>query len=367
MKHISNRIYILSECPYAWLFISILNFAKTLHIQGYDIFFIFPATANNRYWESQRENEKKLSEIWTILHIPLEKRYSRIIIETFLFKEFIKKLDIKILVSFGSYAWKISRLLFLFWFIDNVYHSINCNELQRMSLGYRFIEILFNYFLMHQVTKYLACWPSEAFYITNSLKWLQNGKLLFTPNFIIPEYNKDIIKANIGCEKDIDYIYVWRILKHKWVRLILETFKQLNLEDKIIYLWDGPDLENLKKDFPNAKLLGRVWHHAVLNYMSRSTYFVSASKMEWLSYSLLEAMSFGLIPIVSNVEWHRDMIIDWYNWFLFQDGLDLINLIFKIQLLSTDSTRGMSLNAIESVSTLGKIGYNSLCNIFPKP
>jgi len=75
------------------------------------------------------------------------------------------------------------------------------------------------------------------------------------------------------------------------------------------------DLEVLKRQYPNAKFTGRIAPEEVLAFLSASKFFISNSVIEGLPYALIEAMTYGVVPIVSNVEGHKDLVIDGKNGF----------------------------------------------------
>ena len=152
----------------------------------------------------------------------------------------------------------------------------------------------------------------------------------------------------------------------KWVNKILEVFSLLGMLQKIIFVGDGPQLPKYKTLYPNACFLWRVMPEKVLELLAQSKYYISASLMEGMPYGLIEAMSLGIVPVVSDVEWHKDLIIQGYNWFLFRDNADLLNSIFKINLISEDYYKNISQSAIVSMSQLRQSGEASLLNIFSK-
>lgn len=351
----SNKIIIITECPYSWIFKAILMYSKKLKEKWYYITYLFPDNSKNRYWETQNENESILEKYWEVSYISLNKKYTSILKDTNSLKKYIKEVNYGFIINFWSYSWKITRILYFLWKIKNLYHVPSCIQTKRFTLKYKIIELFFEKILAKKSDYYLACWSSELFLLNNFLK-IDSKKILFLPNFI--EFKNLNFK-----EKDIDFIYLWRLVKDKWIEKILNTFdvfKNYNLT----ILWDGYDFKKLKNKYDKFNFLWRIEFSEVWEYLKRSKFFVSFSVMEWLPFSLIEAMSFWVIPIVSNVEWHKDLIINWYNWFLFNNELDFFNIIFKINLLDEKMLENISLNAINSIKKLEDIWNLNFNKIF---
>lgn len=202
---------------------------------------------------------------------------------------------------------------------------------------------------------YLACWPSEVYLLRKNLKIISD-KIILLPNF--KKVEKILFK-----EKDIDFIYLWRIVKNKWIEKVLDIFNSLKKYNLKI-LWDWHDFYYLKEKYNKFEFLWRIKFSKVWNYLKSSKFFISFSLMEWLPFSLIEAMSFWVIPIVSNVEWHKDLIINWYNWFLFNTELELYNILFKVNLLTKEKIEEISLNAINSITRLEENWNKKFDNFF---
>lgn len=202
---------------------------------------------------------------------------------------------------------------------------------------------------------YLVCWPSEVYLLRKNLK-INSDKIILLPNF--KKVEKILFK-----EKDIDFIYLWRIVKNKWIEKVLDIFNSLKKYNLKI-LWDWHDFYYLKEKYNKFEFLWRIEFSKVWNYLKSSKFFISFSLMEWLPFSLIEAMSFWVIPIVSNVEWHKDLIINWYNWFLFNTELELYNILFKVNLLTKEKIEEISLNAINSITRLEENWNKKFDNFF---
>ena len=71
-------------------------------------------------------------------------------------------------------------------------------------------------------------------------------------------------------------------------------------------------------------------HGDLLKKMDRTKIYISNTKSDGTSLSLMEAMACGAIPVVSNILSNRSWILDGVNGFLFNDGNQFIDSIEKI-------------------------------------
>ena len=72
--------------------------------------------------------------------------------------------------------------------------------------------------------------------------------------------------------------------------------------------------------FDRVEYLGRVSNEKLWEILSDCHFYISPSPIDSTSVSLLEAFSFGLIPIVTNIPGNREWVIDGINGFLFEPG-----------------------------------------------
>lgn len=139
----------------------------------------------------------------------------------------------------------------------------------------------------------------------------------------IADFNKTYTLDN---NSPIQIGYAARITKtQKRVDLLLKLIEDLeskNLNYILNIAGDGPYLEKLNEFVNKNKLLNKV---IVLGKISREEMnifwkeqdiFINVSDYEGTSLSMLEAMSYGVIPIVTDVSGVRDIIEDKQNGFI---------------------------------------------------
>jgi len=354
-----SRIFIITECPYVGIFQAIIVLASELKKLGFELNFIFPEKSRNRYGEQQIEHEKILLKYGNIIHIPLRRKFRYMLFDIFALKRFFKDSKPDIVISYTEYAGKICRFLYNRKLIKNYYHAPQCIGIKRKETFGQFIEFIFEKVLSHNTDYYLACGPSEC-YLLNKKYNIPSEKIVLCPNF------KDIDIPLSNNKKIYEFIYVGRMVRDKGVYQLLDTFKILNLLDKIIMIGDGRELVELRKKYPTVNFLGRLPPEEVLSYLLLSKFFISNSIIEGLPFSLIEAMHMGVVPIVSNVEGHMDLIINNSNGFLYNNQLDFINSIFKAQLIDDKEYNRISFLAKTTIENLIRISKNSIKNNFQK-
>jgi glycosyltransferase involved in cell wall biosynthesis len=106
----------------------------------------------------------------------------------------------------------------------------------------------------------------------------------------------------------------------------LESLKTLNYNFKATLIGDhflNDYYENLLKNLKKSghvKVINSVDQKELLEYMSKNWVYLSGSLSDGTSVSLLEAMSAGLIPVVSDWKTNLEWIADDYNGLVYENG-----------------------------------------------
>jgi len=136
----------------------------------------------------------------------------------------------------------------------------------------------------------------------SSLNIVRNftNKIIVFPNLVKKgSYNsKNKIKDTVVISS--------RLIIRKNIDLALDNI--LNLKNSNMYIYiigDGPELNRLKNKYKKNKsvisFLGYLEGEDITNFYKKAEYFVSLSKSEGMSNSLIEAMTFGCKCIVSDI------------------------------------------------------------------
>jgi glycosyltransferase involved in cell wall biosynthesis len=132
-------------------------------------------------------------------------------------------------------------------------------------------------------------------------------------DFFVPLSNKGIIlmKKELGLPLDKTIlIYIARFIPRKNARFLVEAFKEANNKDLyLLMMGDGEDMEHCKHildDENSIRYLGTC--PSTLEYLQVSDYYISPSFSEGFPTSVLEALSVGVQPMLSDIAPHREMI-----------------------------------------------------------
>ncbi|OGY86825.1 MAG: hypothetical protein A2233_05225 [Candidatus Kerfeldbacteria bacterium RIFOXYA2_FULL_38_24] len=165
------------------------------------------------------------------------------------------------------------------------------------------------------------------------------AKTAYIPNGVYPAtYLKpSIITAEFGLQKDDYVLFVGRLVAHKGVHNLISAFKKIATDKKLVIVGDSVHtdayVKSLKKlaanddriiftGFANGNKLKELFANAYL--------FVQPSESEGLSIALLEAASFGLPVLLSNIPANLEVVKE--NGFLFESG-NVLSLQKQLQYL----------------------------------
>lgn len=127
--------------------------------------------------------------------------------------------------------------------------------------------------------------------------------------------------------KDIDIISNRSYVENSRIEFLLEkisnTVKDASL--KAVFVLSNikdVDYNRLTGNWPDVTFYKDIRHNEMLQLVARSKVYVSATKSDGASLSLLEAMGAGCIPVVSNIAANRSWLVDGLNGYLFSGDHD---------------------------------------------
>ena len=180
---------------------------------------------------------------------------------------------------------------------------------------------------------------SDYKFITENYSFKNKEKLIYRPNWVSQtDFLYDINN------RERDFFTVGRLENQKNYLFLIETISNLNLN---LDIFGKGSLKNLlQKAADNAtssiNFYDHLDHLTLKEIMKKYKFFILPSKFEGNPKVLLEAMSCGCIPIVSNIPNHSEIILNDYNGFLF----DLDN---KNSLLESINLEYLSLNSFNTI------------------
>lgn len=166
--------------------------------------------------------------------------------------------------------------------------------------------------LLKQIDKIFACSTDGAEYLKNKYSTYYNKVtvgLLGTYDF------------GLGAETNRDQFFIVscsRVTKIKRVELIAQAISKLQNEGFDVFwthIGDGPEIDTVKNaikenKIKNVTLLGSISNTEVLNYYRNNpaNIFINVSTSEGLPVSIMEAISFGIPVIATDVGGTREIV-----------------------------------------------------------
>jgi glycosyltransferase involved in cell wall biosynthesis len=216
---------------------------------------------------------------------------------------------------------------------------------QVSSLQSKLHNFLYNSFVYRSLTSNV-----KAFHVTNTFdeknlqKLLPNKKIIKIYNPLQKNVLTKLKKQNVySFEWDrtkFNILWIARLSEQKGVPDLLRIIDILNnteYKDKIVFNIVGDGDRNLKKKIIDLKqkwfninVFGSVQYKYLPSIYRNNDLFISTSKWESFSYSILEAQAYGLPVIAFDIPGPRDIIEPSKTGFLVTDEKEFVEKISNI-------------------------------------
>ena len=133
-----------------------------------------------------------------------------------------------------------------------------------------------------------------------------------------------------GLEKNNYIVAVSRLIRHKGLHYLIEAYKKIETDKKLVIV--GPsfytnnyedELKEISKNNPNIIFLGTQQGEILNSLYSNAYVFINPSEQEGLPLTVLEAASFGIPILLSNIDIHCLMLKDLPFFFKDKNVIDL--------------------------------------------
>ena len=125
----------------------------------------------------------------------------------------------------------------------------------------------------------------------------------------------EILKEKFGLEKNKYIIFVGRLVPEKAPDLLIKAFKSLNSAIKLVFAGDSPDtpeyvkkLHDLAEDDDRIIFTSYLRGKSLEELFSNALAYISPSKLEGNPLTGLEAMSYNLPVLLSDIQPHEEML-----------------------------------------------------------
>ena len=161
-------------------------------------------------------------------------------------------------------------------------------------------------------------------------------KTVFIPNGVSkPEIVKaEIIKDKYNLKKDDYILFLGRIVPEKGIHYLIDAFNQIKTNKKLVIAGSASDtdsyfaeLKEKAKDNKNIIFTGFVQGKELDELYSNAYIYCLPSDLEGMPLSLLEAMSYGLCCLTSNIKECSEVLEEYGVTFKKSNVKDLKNVL----------------------------------------
>jgi len=194
-------------------------------------------------------------------------------------------------------------------------------------------------FITNRINKYLLNRCDKVFVVSDQIKDRVESFGVDSQKIFIGQYGIEVNRAKFN-KKDIDILSNRAYIPNSRIDFLLESIDKLdNKELNIIFVLpniSNNDFEKISHKYPYIKFYKKIEYNKMINLISRTKVYISATLSDGTSLSLLEALNFQTIPLVSNIISNRSWILDGINGYLFNNQIDFIKKLNQILLLKKD-------------------------------
>jgi len=191
--------------------------------------------------------------------------------------------------------------------------------------------------------------------------------IISIPNGVEISKNKQT-KIN---KKNKEFIYLGRLIERKRIDILIMAWNNANMDSRASLKIIGTGKEKVKLEkicldlgLQNSiTFTGEKKHSDIKKFLKYSDVIILPSSSEGMSNALLEGMSYGLIPIVSNIKANKDLVKDGQNGYLFNTTSELSELLNKIMLNSDEMNNEIRFKTIEIIKNNFSFNYVMGCYI----
>lgn len=185
-----------------------------------------------------------------------------------------------------------------------------------------------NYFFFRFIYKISSCviFCSESSAKSFDKDFKSKNKSLYIRNGV------NIYERNFQSEKADAVIVLGRLISIKRPIEILNSYLKSSCTKELIFIGDGPLKEEISNRFKynekfkkKVRFLGQIPRDRVLSNLCSSKYIVSYSTVEGLPISVLEAIDSGVIPVLSEIPAHQEIIKSGIFGMLVDDETELVD------------------------------------------
>ena len=287
--------------------------------RGYDVYLATFALVNNT----------KCKNIFYLSSNGVSKRGGNYyyLLKIFELSKIFREIKPNIINAHYSYSLGFIALLALKLSKIETIYSVVCHGSDILDVPFGFFE---------KINKFVLKNSDKVFAVSNQIKDKLEELNIEMNKIFVGQYGLDnTLKENSYLIKDIDILSNRAYNSNSNIELLLESLAIKKDIEKLKVVFVLPtirenNLQKLKEKYPYIEFYSDIEYSKMMNFIMRSKVYISATKSDGTALSLLEAMLYGAVPLISNIISNRSWILDGVNGYLFngkKDFLTKLNLI----------------------------------------
>ncbi|MDO4729277.1 MAG: glycosyltransferase family 4 protein [Bacteroidota bacterium] len=201
-------------------------------------------------------------------------------------------------------------------------------------------------YLFDKINKYILSKCNKIFAVSDQIKDKIFNMGISSKKVFVGQYGINQNVYNNQIKKDIDILSNRSYVPNSRIEFLLDSLEAFRYDGlKIVFILphaDDDKVKELEAKYSFVKFYKFLPYEQIINMISRTKIYISATKSDGTSLSLMEAMSCGAIPVVSNIVSNRSWVLDGVNGYLFDTDKQLIKSI-KVA-LSQDNENKINVN-----------------------
>lgn len=191
-----------------------------------------------------------------------------------------------------------------------------------------------------KISEKLICrFPSKVIAVSDKIKKYYKKKydknIFYIPNGVDIKAPKKLNHLKrFGLEKEKYILFLSRLVPEKGVHVLINAYKKTKTDVKLVIVGDSTHtqgyckkIKESAKDDKRIIFTGALYDDDKAEAFSNCLFFVLPSTIEGMPIVLLEAMSYGKCPLVSDIEENVDVIKDCGFSFKVNDERDLQKML----------------------------------------
>lgn len=307
--------------------------AKSIHIvkwvdyfveQDYDVYLATFATVNNTrcnniYFLGSRESKVSGGNYYYLLGVS---KLAKI----------FKEVEPDIINAHYSYSMGLISLLAKNRSKVNSEFSVVCHGSDILAPP--------NSYVIDKLNRYILNNANKVFVVSDQIKDKVESLQVDANKIFVGQYGVDVLASD--SKKDIDIVSNRAYRPNSKIDFLLESIDSMDYRNlNIVFVLPNiveKDYNILTSKYPYIKFYKHIEYSKMINLVSRAKIYISATKSDGTSLSLLEAMKLNCIPVVSNIVSNRSWILDGINGYLFNGKRDFLFKLNQVLKLNNNET-----------------------------